>query len=175
MHFTLPALIYSQLKQIIAKEFGIVGSYLISAEDNDIIADVTTLGHFIKKGHTIIVAESLDTIDHITLEEIGRVTPKMNIMCRRMGWRQPTRTLQPSQEILSPVYECGGCLHRLHQGAGQDGGPKVSRFPGRTLKHGALVGRANRIIPIWQTLNYCFFHKKNVQKNQFWNKFLSAY
>lgn len=59
------------MKQIIAKEFGIVGSYLISAEDNDIIADVTTLGHFIKKGHTIIVAESLDTIDHITLEEIG--------------------------------------------------------------------------------------------------------
>ncbi|KAH8309837.1 hypothetical protein KR067_008522 [Drosophila pandora] len=54
-----------------AKEFGIVGNYLLSAEDNAIIADVETLRYFIRKGHTIIVAENLESIDHITLEEIG--------------------------------------------------------------------------------------------------------
>ncbi|XP_017090206.2 uncharacterized protein [Drosophila bipectinata] len=54
-----------------AGKFGIVGSYLISAEDNAVIADVDTLLYFIRKGHTIIVADNSETIDHITLEEIG--------------------------------------------------------------------------------------------------------
>ncbi|XP_017021114.1 uncharacterized protein [Drosophila kikkawai] len=56
-----------------AEEFGIFGRYLVSAEDNVIIADALALQHFIQQGHTIMVVDTLE--DHmvrfIKLEEIG--------------------------------------------------------------------------------------------------------
>ncbi|XP_070070906.1 uncharacterized protein [Drosophila takahashii] len=56
-----------------ANKFGIFGKYLISAEDNAIIADENALRHFIYKGHTIVVVESLDEYldKHIYLEQPG--------------------------------------------------------------------------------------------------------
>ncbi|KAH8270374.1 hypothetical protein KR018_008949 [Drosophila ironensis] len=54
-----------------AKEFGIDGKYLMSGEDNAIIGDADILAYFIRRGHTIVVAESLDSVDHISLGEIG--------------------------------------------------------------------------------------------------------
>lgn len=56
-----------------AAEFGILGKYLVSAEDNVIIADNPALHYYIQKGHMIMVVESLENHDvrYIKLEEIG--------------------------------------------------------------------------------------------------------
>ncbi|XP_020803715.1 uncharacterized protein LOC110181238 [Drosophila serrata] len=56
-----------------AEEFGIFGRYLVSAEENVIIADALALHHYIQQGHTIMVVDTLDDhiVKYIKLEEIG--------------------------------------------------------------------------------------------------------
>ncbi|KAH8363872.1 hypothetical protein KR084_000185 [Drosophila pseudotakahashii] len=79
-----------------AREFGIFGKYLISAEDNAIIADEPALRHFIQKGHTIVVVEGLDEYldKHIYLEppsesntDEGMVNMKTLDGKSKIGWK----------------------------------------------------------------------------------------